>query len=153
MLYISADHRGFELKNKICEYLKSQEIEHVDLGPLEVDPEDDYPDVAMPVIREVIYDHENNKGILICKNGVGVSMFANKFKCIRSALSWSKEHAKSSREDDDTNILSLPAEFVSEKDAFNIVDVWLKTPFSNEERHKRRLRKIEDVERAFKEVC
>lgn len=153
MIYISSDHGGFELKNKIVKFLESKNHEVKDMGPPKHDPEDDYPDFVMPVVMNVLDDRENNKGILLCRNGVGVSMFANKFKGVRCCLSWDSKHAKSCKTDDDTNILALPADYLDEKQAFEIVETWLNEKFGEEERHKRRLRKVEDVERVFKEIC
>ena len=153
MIYIASDHGGFELKNKIVKFLKSKDIEVKDMGPPNHDPEDDYPDFVIPVVMNVLDDRENNRGILLCRNGVGVDMFANKFKGVRCALSWDPKHAKSSKIDDNTNMLALPADYLTEKDAFEIVETWIHESFGGAERHKRRLRKVADVERVFKDIC
>jgi RpiB/LacA/LacB family sugar-phosphate isomerase len=84
---------------------------------------------------------QGSMGILICKNGVGVCMMANKFKGIRAGLSWNIKHAVSSRNDDNTNILCLPADYIFEEEALKTVEAWLNTPFSKEERFSRRLKK------------
>lgn len=116
-----------------------------DMGPKELIPDDDYPDYVIPLIQEMKKD-ENSMGILICKNGVGVSMLANKFKGIRCALSWSGKHAATSRADDDSNVLALPAEFLTREEALDVVYGWLNTDFSKETRHIRRLEKVSKVE-------
>jgi len=144
MLYITSDHAGLKLKQKIVEFLNENNIRFEDVGPYQYDKDDDYPDyVVKTVIR--VQQNKYNNAILICKNGVGVSMMANKFKYIRCAISWTPEHAKSSREDDDTNALALPADYIDEKTACKIVETWLNTPFSSKDRHIRRLKKVETI--------
>lgn len=141
MIFIASDHGGFDLKNKIVKHFEEKyhgAVSILDLGPSALNPEDDYPLYVKPVIEKVLEDPVN-KGILICKNGVGVCMVANKAEGIRAGLSWNTKHAASSRNDDDTNILCLPADYISEKDAIETVEVWLKTEFGNKERYVRRL--------------
>lgn len=144
MLFISSDHGGFKLKNKIVAYLRAKDIALQDLGPIELNENDDYP-IYVAKLAEKMRNAAEAKGILICRNGVGVSMFANKFSFIRAALSWNGQHAASSRTDDDTNVLALPADYISEEDAMKIVDTWLATPFSGDERHGRRLAEMKDL--------
>lgn len=146
MIYLSADHGGYELKKVLITYLLNKDLPVEDMGPFEYKPEDDYPDYVIPLAKKVGESAENC-GILICRNGVGVSMLANKFKGIRCALSWKPDHAKSSRTDDNTNVLALPADYITQAQALDIVEAWLTTPFSNEERHKARLKKIMEVEK------
>lgn len=145
MIYITSDHGGFELKNKLIQHLEQRGVQIANEGPYEFIGEDDYPDYIIPVIEKVRNNPED-KAIIICKNGVGVSMLANKFKGIRAALSWNQDHARSSRTDDDTNVLALPASYISEIEAREITDAWLDTPFSNQERHIRRLNKVANFE-------
>jgi len=85
-------------------------------------------------------------GVLICANGVGISIAANKFDGIRAALSWNPKHAASSRNDDGTNILVLPADYVTKEEALEILQTWLSTNFSGEDRHIRRIQKISELE-------
>lgn len=144
MIYIASDHGGFELKKHIFRKLEAEDIVITDLGPEKFDPNDDYPDYVTPLVEKVLEDGEN-KGFLICRNGVGVSMAANKYKGIRATLSWSAEHAASSRNDDNTNVLCLPADYVSHKDGLEIVKVWLNTSFSNKDRHVRRVVKVNNL--------
>ena len=144
-IYIGADHRGFKLKAILADFLRGLGYEVVDLGDDKYDENDDYPDFAGAVVRRVIEEPES-RGILICGSGVGVDVAANKFKGIRSALAFNFDQARASRNDEDANVLSLAGDFLSEEDAKKIIEVWVKTPFSGEERHKRRLQKISDLE-------
>ncbi|MFZ2664385.1 MAG: RpiB/LacA/LacB family sugar-phosphate isomerase [Patescibacteria group bacterium] len=145
MIYISSDHRGLDLKNYLFNDLLSKGFEITDLGPKTIDPSDDYPDYASIVAKRVQKD-DVGKGILICANGVGVSITANKFNGIRATLSWTPQHAESSRRDDNSNILALPSDYISKEQALETTLAWLNTPFSNEERYQRRINKIRNIE-------
>lgn len=144
MIYISSDHGGFNLKKYLIETFKNKGVEIQDLGPKDLNGEDDYPDFASELAKK-IQESPENKGILICRNGVGMSITANRFRGVRAALSWNAQHAISSRNDDDANVLSLPADYISENEATDIVEKWLNTPFSNQERMKRRLDKLSSI--------
>ena len=144
MIYISSDHRGFELKEYLIKNLASKGIAMVNLGPEVLVPDDDYTDYALLVAKK-IQENSQDKGILICNNGAGVSIMANRFKGIRASLSWNPQHAASTRNDDDTNILALPANFISADEALKIVERWLQTPFENIERRVRRLKKLDSL--------
>src|SRR5690349_813660 len=141
MIIITSDHGGYELKTKLVQYFEDKNYSYTDLGPYQFNDEDDYPDYTIGFVKQM-QEHPDNKGIIICRNGVGVSMMANKFKGVRAALSWDPKHAASSRNDDDTNVLALPADYIDEKKAQEIVDAWLNTEFSQETRHYRRLDKV-----------
>ena len=143
MIYIASDHGGFELKKLLVEYFRSKNVDIQDLGPHEYVPDDDYPNYTIPLIKHVL-ESQGNKGILICRNGVGVSMLANKFKGIRCALSWNIKHAISARNDDDTNVLALAADYTDPEEAKEIVKAWLATNASVEARHLRRLKKVSE---------
>lgn len=143
MIYLGADHRGYNLKEDIKKFLDENGQSFEDMGNFKHDPNDDYTDFAKLVASKVSENPEENKGILICGSGVGVDITANKFHGVRSALADDIETAKQSREHDDTNILSLPADEVNFELAKEIINVWLATPFSNGERYKRRIDKIE----------
>ncbi|MEK7087543.1 MAG: RpiB/LacA/LacB family sugar-phosphate isomerase [Patescibacteria group bacterium] len=146
IIYLGADHRGFQLKESLEKFLKEQGYEVIDAGNGDLDENDDYPDFAKLAARAVSQDPINRRGILICGSGAGVDIVANKFKGVRSVLAANVEQAKMSRNDDDTNILSLAAEFTNEDEAKEIAKAWLETPFSGEEKHKRRLEKINEIE-------
>ena len=143
MIYIGADHRGYAIKEKIKSYLKDQELEHEDLGNFKYEENDDFPEFANLVVEKVLEDPEKNRGILICGSGVGMDMAANRNENIRSALAMTPEMAIASRKSDNTNILSLGADFVGEKKVEEIIEAWLGASFSGEERHQRRLTRID----------
>lgn len=143
-IFISADHGGFELKNALRRYLLAAGLDVVDMGPDTYNENDDYPDFAVPLVNEM-EKIPYSRGVLICKNGVGVSVAANRFSHIRAALTWSPEHVKTAKEDDHANVIALPAKFISEDEAKEIIDAWLKTDYSNEKRHLRRLKKLENI--------
>jgi len=146
MLYIGADHRGYNLKEVIKNWLKGQGVDFEDVGADKIIPGDDYSDYAKLVSEAVVKNLKSDKGILICGSGVGVCVVANKFKGVRCGLVFSKEMAQAAKADDDINVLALASNFTKEEDAMEIVDAWLKTNFKNEERHIRRLNKISDIE-------
>ncbi|MGC8651195.1 MAG: RpiB/LacA/LacB family sugar-phosphate isomerase [Minisyncoccia bacterium] len=143
MLYLGADHRGYYLKEAIKKYLASRNIEFKDLGNLEYEKNDDYPDLAKKVAKAVQENPQKNRGILICGTGIGVSITANKFKNIRAGLCLSSWIAQKAREDDDINIVCLAADLTDENTAFHIVYTFLTTQFLNKTKYKRRIKKIE----------
>jgi ribose 5-phosphate isomerase B len=146
VIYLGADHRGFKLKEELKNYLLGSGYTVRDLGNDRYDENDDYPDFAGKVAEKVSADPLNSKGILICGSGIGVDIVANKFKEVRSSLVFSPDQAYAARYDDDANVLSLPADYLTGEEAKKIVSVWLQTPFSGEERHRRRLYKIKNLE-------
>jgi len=138
---IGSDHAGFSVKERLKCFLAENNIETEDVGPYSEDSVD-YPDYAKKVAKKVA-DNKELKGILICGSGTGMAMAANKIKGIRAAVGYDTYIAEMSRLHNDANVLCLrEREFPYEKTK-EIVDVWLKTPFSNDERHKRRIEKIE----------
>ena len=143
MIYIGADHRGFKLKGDVKKFLAEKNYQFEDMGNFTFDQNDDYTDFAKLVAQKVSEKPKESKGILICGSGVGVDITANKFHGVRSALADDIVTAKQSREHDNTNVLSLPADEVSYDLAKQIISVWLETPFSNGEKYKRRIDKIE----------
>ena len=143
MIYLGADHRGFRLKEEIKKFLAEKNYQFEDMGNFKYDPNDDYTDFAKLVAQKVSEKPEEHKGILICGSGVGVDITANKFHGVRSALADDIATAKQSRQHDDTNVLSLPADEMGIGLAKKIVNVWLSTPFSNGEKYKRRIDKME----------
>ncbi len=138
---IGADHAGFKLKEIIINYLKRKKIDFKDYGTYSEESVD-YPDYAYPVARAVA-NKEFDRGILICGSGVGVTITANKVKGIRAVNAYDTYTAKQSREHGDCNVLTLAGKKLTRAKGTKIVDVWLKTKFSGEERHLRRLKKIE----------
>lgn len=144
VIYIGADHCGFALKELIKEYLNKNNYDVKDLGNRQLDPDDDYPDYAAKVAQKVV--ETQGRGILICRSGVGMCIAANKVHGIRAVNAQSADIARNSREDDDTNILCLASEYIDFTAAKEIIDIWLETEFSGKERHRRRLKKIENLE-------
>ena len=144
-IYIGGDHAGFELKGKLIGYLKNAGHEVVDKGPLAFNPTDDYPDFIKSV-AETVARETGTKGIVIGKSGQGEAMCANRFNKVRAALYYggSMEIVRLSREHNDANILSLGAGFLGEHEALEAVETWLKTPFSGDERHVRRIAKLDN---------
>lgn len=145
MIYIGADHRGFELKERLNKLLKEGGYQLTDLGDNVLNQQDDYVDYAIKV-ASAVKGGEGNMGILLCGSGVGVDMVANKIDGVRCALVFDEERAIQAREHENANVIALPADVLDEETAYKIVKAFLDTPFSNEERHKRRLEKIDEVE-------
>lgn len=139
-ILISNDHAGVELKNAVNSFLKKKGYVVENLGDNSGESVD-YPDIIHPLAKE-ISNNKNKKGIIMCGTGNGVSMVANKYKGVRAGLCWSKEIAELIRKHNDANILSLPARFLSTKEALEIVEVFLKTDFEGG-RHERRVNKID----------
>jgi len=137
---LGSDHAGFALKQKIKAYLKKKKIKFFDFG---TDSEEscDYPDFAYPVARAVA-KKKFDRGILICGSGVGVTVVANKVKGIRAVNAYDVYTAKQSREHGDCNVLCLAGRKLTSAKALAIVNAWITTPFSNDPRHLRRIRKI-----------
>ncbi len=146
VIYFGADHRGFKLKEYLEGFLKNRGYEIADLGNSVYDEADDYPDFAAAVAKKVSLDYEQSRGVLICGSGVGMDLVANKFAKVRSALAMTPDQAYDSRNDDDANILILAADYLEPEAARKTLEVWLSTPFSREERFRRRLQKIHEIE-------
>jgi ribose 5-phosphate isomerase B len=139
-LLIASDHAGFELKEKLEAWLREQGYSVTDLGTGTTDSTD-YPDYAHPLAQRVS-DGSAERGILLCGTGLGMSYVANRYPHVRAAVAWTPEIAELSRRHNDANVLALPARFLSEGDARQILKTWLETPFEHG-RHERRVEKIE----------
>jgi len=146
VIYFGADHRGFELKNHLLEFLRNQGYQTADFGATQREPDDDYPAYAALVAKKISLDPEQSRGVLVCGSGVGVDVAANKFPNVRSVLALSPDHVYVARKDDDVNVLSLAADFIKEADAEKMLDVFMATLFSGEDRYKRRLVDISKIE-------
>lgn len=140
-LVIASDHHGFEIKKALATLLSQKGYEVDDIGPSEYNSKDDYPDFVIPAIKR-LQNNPDSMGILMCKNGVGVSILANKFKGVKAALCFHKKQAETAKTDDNANVLALPTDFLSDEDIWDIVDTFLKTEFSGFDRHIRRLEKV-----------
>lgn len=139
---IANDHRGYNLKIQILDELK-EKYEVLDLGT-NSDESVDYPDYAFQ-LGEKVRDKELDFGIAICGSGIGISIACNKVKGVRCAKVSTKEEAMYTRHDNDSNIVAL-SEKVPAEEALEIIDVFVNTPFSNEEKHIRRINKITEYE-------
>ncbi len=147
---LAADHRGFKLKEVIKKFLAARGHEVDDVGAFEYNQKDDYVDFAEKAIKKVLKEREK-RCILICGSGHGVNVVADKFRGIRAALAFNRQVAVQSREHENSNVLVLPSDWMEENIAKDIVTDWLETAFKGEERHLRRLKKIEEIEdRNFK---
>ncbi len=138
-IFLSSDHGGFELKEKVKRYLKKNCIDFVDLGCTSLEPVD-YPDFAKTLSKKLINENES-KGILFCGTGIGISIAANRFPHIRAALCTSVEMASKSRKHNDANVLALGGRILEEKLALKIVKEFLDTDFEAG-RHSLRVEKI-----------
>ncbi len=148
-IYIGTDHAGFELKEELKMFLESLGCEVEDKGAYEFNESDDYPDFIYPVVKAVAEDIDrdlDSRGIVIGGSGQGEAIVANKVKGIRAAVVYDEYSAKMSRKHNDANIISLGNRTLSIDKAKDLVKLWLETPFSNEERHKRRIEKIKSIE-------
>ncbi len=149
-IYIGTDHAGFELKEELKKFLEDLGCEVEDKGAYEFNKEDDYPDFILPVVKAVAEDIArdlDSRGIVIGGSGQGEAIVANKVKNFRAAVVYDEYSARMSREHNDANIVSLGTRTLSADKAKKLVKLWLETPFSNEERHKRRIEKIKTIEK------
>jgi len=146
-IFLAADHAGFDLKEKIKQWLEEWGYDYQDLGAFEYNEQDDYPDFIHLAAKKVAEDPENSRGIVLGGSGQGEAMVCNRYKGVRAAVYAARaldlELVKLMREHNNSNILSLGARLVSEEDAKKVVKLWLETVFGGEERHKRRIAKID----------
>jgi len=142
---VGSDHAGYELKKRALEWLTIRGVEVLDLGPVEYDAKDDYPDFARAV-AESVGSGGADLGLLVCSTGVGSCIAANKVPQVRAALCHDSFSARMSREHNDANVLCLGANIVGPSLAREIVEAWLSGDFSGEKRHRRRVAKIAEME-------
>ncbi len=146
-IFIATDHRGYELKEKIKQWLAEWGYACQDFGANQLDEQDDYPDFIAKAAEAVSKDPQNSKGIVLGGSGQGEAMVANRYKGIRAVVYYGGDEKiiTLSREHNDANMLALGASFLDEATAKKVVKLWLETPFSNDERHIRRISKIEEL--------
>ncbi|HSX32429.1 MAG TPA: RpiB/LacA/LacB family sugar-phosphate isomerase [Candidatus Saccharimonadales bacterium] len=145
-IYIDADHNGFDMKQTLVEELTRTGYEVIDVGNETINPDDDYPQAAERVVGALrASDDDEPRGILICGSGQGVCIAANRFKDIRASLVWSHEEATAARNDDDANVLCLPARYVPTGEAIDLAETWLATPFAGATRYKRRIKELDKL--------
>ena len=153
-IFISTDHAGYVLKEKLVSFLKLQGHEVIDKGAFEYNEDDDYPDFVIPVAKEVSKNPEGVRGIILGGTGEGEAIAANKFPHVRAVVDYGKAEAVvddesniiiRSRQHNNSNILSLGARYFTEENMMEDINLWLNTPFSGHERHVRRLAKIDNL--------
>lgn len=148
VIYFGADHRGFELKERLKGFVKTLGYEVFDVGAPAIVPDDDYPDYAKRVADQVAPDPAVARGILLCGGGTGMAVAADKVRGIRSVLGVSPDQVFAARHDDDVNILSISTNFTTPEAAEQMAKIFLLTPFGGDERYKRRIDKITAIENA-----
>ena len=145
-VYLGSDHAGFELKAKILDHLNDQGIEAIDVGAPTYDPDDDYPAWCIETARQVAAD-DDALGIVIGGSGNGEQIAANKVPGVRAALAWNDETARLAREHNDANVVGIGARMHMFEEQLAIVETFLTTEFSGEERHVRRIEQLAEYER------
>lgn len=145
-IFIGADHNGFDMRAALVEELTRSGYEVIDEGDRALKPDDDFPQFAERVVTAMkSSDDSEPRGILVCGSGQGMCIAANRFKGIRAALVWNEHEARAARNDDDSNILCLPARSIDNKHAITIVHTWLHTAFAGAPRYKRRIKQIDEL--------
>ena len=147
-VYLGSDHRGFLLKEKVFAYLAKNGYDVEDVGGVELNPDDDFPQFAQAAALKVIGDDSKDpRAILICGGGQGMCMAANRFKGIRASVIWDAFEAKMTRNDNDSNVLCLPARILEDDEAAwkGIIETWLNTPYANAPRFNRRNAQLDEL--------
>lgn len=141
MIYLGADHGGYRLKEKLKRVLLLTRIAFVDSGSYQLLPNDDYPTVATRVAR-LVARRAQHRGVLLCRTGVGMAIAANKVARVRAVVGTNASAVIRSRREENTNVLALGAEFLTERQAITIIRAWLREPFRPLGRYRRRLRQL-----------
>lgn len=145
-IFLGADHNGFDMKQELLIALQHAGHDVSDSGDTKRDPQDDFPQFAERVVRSMQQTKDSDpRGILICGSGQGMCMAANRFKGIRASLVWEVSEAHAARNDDDSNVLCLPARSITTVQAIHIVEAWLSTPFAGASRFKRRIQELDTL--------
>lgn len=140
-IFFGADHKGYSLKEVLKQWVIDAGHTVIDCGNTMLDPNDDYPDFAFAVAKHVV-ENPDNRGIVICGSGAGVSIAVNKIDGIRASLAVTPEQVTDARSDDDINVIALASEYLTESQAKAIVSTFLTTAFDPQERFVRRIGKI-----------
>lgn len=148
-LFLGADHQGYHLKEKLEAYLVKRKYDVTDVGNSQLDPSDDFPQFAQMAALKVLGEDETDdpRAILVCGGAQGMAMAANRFRGIRASVIWDSYEAKMTRNDNDSNILCLPARVLDDDAELwkDIVDTWLATPFAAAPRYKRRNEELDQI--------
>ena len=144
-IHIGSDHAGLELKGALVEYIESKGHSVIDHGPFEFDAVNDYPDFCIPAAIATVADPDS-LGIVLGGSGNGEQIAANKVKGVRAALAWSIETAQLAKEHNNANVVGIGGRMHSIDECKKIIDAFIETPFTNDERHIRRINKITKYE-------
>ena len=146
-IFLGADHNGWHLKKELAARLKKQGHKVVDGGPDNPDPDDDFPVLAARTCQAVLDAGDEARGVLICGSGQGMVIAANRFRGIRAVLLEDKDQARLARNDDDSNVLAIGAKTIQTglDEVLEIVDTWLRTPFEDLPRRRRRLAQLDQI--------
>lgn len=145
MIYLGADHRGYDLKAKIAKWLSGRGYEFEDMGAYEYNHDDDYVDYAIKVAEAVAH---SGRGVVICGSGVGVEIAANKVARVRCGLGFAEDQVHAARKDDNINVLAIACDNTDEEHALKLIEKFLETSFAESDRYLRRIEKISRYERS-----
>jgi ribose 5-phosphate isomerase B len=140
---LGSDHGGFRLKEIVKAWLFEEGFEVKDVGALSLVSDDDYVDYAKAAVREA--SASDDRVVLFCRNGLGMSIAANRFTGVRCGVAFDEEAVRKGRTDDDINCLSIPADYVDEEKTKRMIDIFLKTQFSSDEKYARRVMKLDNT--------
>ena len=144
-IYVGADHNGFELRGDIIRYLQQAGYDVHDDSGEQLNPSDDYPVFARRVAADMLSsDDPDVRGIVICGSGQGIMIAANRYKGIRACLGYDIDSVRAARNDDDCNVLALPAKTLDDNEANVIIEAFLNTPFAGQERFVRRIKEMDE---------
>jgi ribose 5-phosphate isomerase B len=148
IVFVGSDHNGFAVKKQVMDYLKKRGTNAVDVGDEKLDPDDDFPVFAAKAVNSIKTSDDNDpRAILICSSGQGMLMAANRFNGIRAGLGWSVEAAHGIRNDEDSNVLAMPSQILTDNESLaqNIINTFLDTPFAAANRYKRRNKELDEL--------
>lgn len=147
-IFVAADHQGYNLKQDVLDYLKKAGYTVEDAGSKKYNADDDFPLLAAQAIHKLkASDNSDPRAILLCGSGQGMLMAANRFSGVRAGLGWNVEAAKALRNDEDSNVLTIPSKLFEKKcnEAYKIIEAWLNTPFANAARFVRRNKELDQL--------
>lgn len=148
-IHIATDHAGLELKDKLIEHLSQKDLDVISHGAYDYDPNDDYPEFIISAAEAVVRDEQQGikaLGVVFGGSGNGEQIAANKVKGIRAALVWNEATSKLARQHNDANVISIGARQHSEAEVLRLIDLFIDEPFSEDERHVRRIGQISEYE-------
>ena len=145
MIFLGADHRGYDLKEKVAKWLFEWKYEFSDMGAVSLEPHDDYSHYAERV-ASLVGRSKNDMGVLVCGSGVGMGIAANKFDGARAAIGKNPAQVRAGRNDDDMNILVFASDFTKDEEVREMLKVFLQTKFAGKARYEKRLQEISEIE-------